>query len=303
MEFLLMARRALLISNPKSRNGQNPLDVVVDLLKASGFEMIHADTSCAEDISPAIVSCRDKIDCVLVAGGDGTLNAAAPGLVETGLPLGILPTGTANDLARTLSIPTDLALATRLIIKGNSKRIDVGTVNEHYFFNVASIGLSAAIAQSLTGEAKRRFGPLSYPIAALRALASTGRFSAEIISKDERVRVKTLQIAIGNGRFYGGGNAVEQDAAIDDGHLDLYSLEFQTVWKMALMLRSFRVGQHGLWQEVRTAKCKQFEIRTTRPRPINLDGELKTHTPAVFGLEPKAITVYVPGLLQQPASY
>ncbi len=291
-----MRRRALLISNPSSRHGRDPLDAAIRQFGQADFEIIQADTRCAEDISPAIVSRRDTIDCVLVAGGDGTLNAAASGLVETGLPLGILPTGTANDLARTLSIPTDLALAARLIIKGDSKRIDVGTANEHYFFNVASIGLSAAIAQSLTPEAKRRFGPLSYPIAALRALVSTGRFSAEIISKDERVRVKTLQIAIGNGRFYGGGNAVEQDAAIDDGHLDLYSLEFETVWKMALMLRSFRVGQHGLWQEVRTAKCKQFEIRTSRPRPVNLDGELMTYTPAVFGLEPKAITVFAPSV-------
>ena len=59
-----------------------------------------------------------------------------------------------------------------------------------------------------------------------------------------------MQIAVGNGRFYGGGTVVAEHAAIDDGHLDLYSLELRTVWKLALMLRSFRSGEHGAWSEV-----------------------------------------------------
>ena len=89
-------------------------------------------------------------------------------------------------------------------------------------------------------------------------------FTATIREKGEVTKVKTFQIAVGNGRHYGGGNVIEASAEIDDGHLDLYSLELSTVWKLAGMLRSFRAGTHGAWNEVRTARCVEFDIETTQ---------------------------------------
>lgn len=287
-------KTALLIANPHSRNGAQPLGPALALLDAEGIQVERLAAERPADISPAISVAAKGADMVIVAGGDGTVNAAAKAAVETDLTLGILPTGTANDLARTLGIPFTLEGAAQVIADGKTRDIDAGVVNGCHFFNVASIGLASAIAQQLTRETKRRLGMFSYPVAALRALSSAGRFSAEIISKSQHLHVRTLQIAVGNGRFYGGGNAVERDAAVDDGFLDLYSLEFQTVWKMALMLRSFRAGQHGLWDEVRTDKCRRFEIRTRKPMPVNVDGEIVTQTPALFDVLPKAVRVFAP---------
>ena len=119
-------------------------------------------------------------------------------------------------------------------------------------------------------------------------------FTAWITEKGETVKARTFQIAVGNGRHYGGGNVVEASAAIDDGFLDLYSLEMRNVWKLALMLRSFRAGTHGAWDEVRTARCVQFDVRTRRPQPVNTDGEIVTATPARFMVHPEAIAVYAP---------
>ena len=82
------------------------------------------------------------VDLVVIVGGDGTVNAALRGLMETGLPLGILPLGTANDLARTLRIPADPSAAAAVIIGGQMRRIDVDQVNDQFFINVASMGLS-----------------------------------------------------------------------------------------------------------------------------------------------------------------
>lgn len=289
-----MTRRALLIVNTNSRIGAEGCETAKDSLLANGITPIHVECEKREDVSPLIVSWADKVDLVAVGGGDGTINAAALGVIEAGLPLGVLPMGTANDLARTLGIPPDIAAASRIIAAGRTRRIDLGLVNGEPFFNVASIGLSADLARRLTSEVKRRFGRLAYAFAAMNVLSHARPFRATILSEDEAVRVRTLQIAVGNGRYYGGGNAVEKNAAIDDGHLDLYSLELQRAWKLALMARSFRYGEHGAWDEVRAIRATEFEIRTRRPRPVNADGEIVTTTPARFSMRRGAVIVFSP---------
>jgi YegS/Rv2252/BmrU family lipid kinase len=289
-----MSRRALLIVNAKSRSGAAQREMAMERLEAHGIEPVHVDCGRREDLSPLIIKHAKDVDCAIVGGGDGTLNAAAFGVIETGLPLGILPLGTANDLARTLGIPFDLDGAAQVIADGLTREIDLGIVNGEPFFNVASVGLSAELAQQLTRDIKRRYGRLGYAMVALKVLSQARPFRATIRSETENVRVRTLQIAVGNGRFYGGGNAVEQDAAIDDQHLDLYSLELNRAWKLAFMARSFRHGRHGAWSEVRAVRAKEFDIRTRKPRPINADGEIVTETPAHFSIRPGAVTVFAP---------
>lgn len=287
-------RRGLLLLNPNARSGKQPIDDILDDLWNGGIDLVPETFDTPHEVSADIIAKKDQVDCVIVCGGDGTINAAARGLMQTGLPAGILPMGTANDLARTLGIPTDLKAAAEIIAAGGTRRIDVGTVNEHPFFNVASLGLSADLARGLSRETKRRWGRLGYAIAAANVLAKARPFSAWIRNKDGVVRVKTMQIAVGNGRHYGGGNVIEENADIDDGALDLYSLELKSVWQLALMLRSFQRGTHGAWNEVRTARCVEFDIETRTPRPINTDGELVTFTPAHFKVHRAAVTVYAP---------
>ena len=292
-QTLTKPRHVLLIANPKSRNG-GMASAAEQALRDAGVSVRPIITESRHDLRAVIVASRSEIDAVVAAGGDGTMNAVSEGLLETGLPLGILPMGTANDLARTLGIPTDVTAAAKIIAKGRETRIDIGTVNGHPFFNVASIGLSADLAHALTPERKRRFGRFAYALTGLQILLSARPFRAMIATQSGVTRVKTLQIAVGNGRYYGGGMAVESGATITDGKLDLYSLEVSGVWKLLLLARSFRNGAHGLWQEVRTEKCVTFEVRTRRPRPVNTDGDLTTFTPARFEIRPKAVRVFVP---------
>jgi diacylglycerol kinase (ATP) len=284
--------QALLVANRNSRRGAEVLQPALEQLQARGVGVTTKDCASREDLSRLILEHAGEIDRVVVAGGDGTLNAAAPALVATGLPLGILPAGTANDLARTLGIPEDIETAAAIIAEGRTRTIDLGTVNGHPFFNVASIGLSVDLTQVLTRDFKRRYGKIGYALATLRTLARARPFRATIRSEHESVRVSTLQIAVGNGRYYGGGNAVEKTAAIDDQHLDLYSLEFRQAWKLALLARSFRYGEHGAWNEVRAVRAKEFDVLTRSPKPVNADGEIVTATPAHFRIEPNAVTVF-----------
>lgn len=287
-------KRALLLVNPKARRGGEAIDAVVGRLHRGGLDVTTEPFDALPEIARDIVRLRENADLIILCGGDGTIASGALAVVECGLPLGIIPMGTANDLARTLGIPMDLNQAADVILAGNARRIDLGSVNGYAFFNVASIGLSADLAQGLHPKLKKRFGRFGYALAAAKVLLSAKPFTATIREKGQVTRVKTFQIAVGNGRHYGGGNVIEASAEIDDGHLDLYSLEFGTVWKLAGLLRSFRSGTHGAWNEVRTARCVEFDIETKKPMPVNTDGEIVTSTPAKFLVHPGAITVLAP---------
>lgn len=286
-------RPALLITNDNSRRG-GEVAPFIEALEQGGMQLRRELCRSADEICPLIAESRDEVGCVILGGGDGTMHAAAPALRDTGLPLGILPLGTANDLARTLDIPEDAKGAAAVILRGRIREVDLGVVNEQLFFNIASLGLSVAVTKRLNGASKRRFGALAYPLAAARALLRAGRFRATLRADGEESVVTTFQIAVGNGKFYGGGMVVDSEAAIDDGLLDGYSLEPRARWRLLLMARAFRAGEHEKLAGVRTFRCRTVTVTTRRPRDVTADGELVTRTPAHFAVLPRAVRVFVP---------
>lgn len=289
-----MSHRALLLVNRHARHGDKQLSAAINQLKTLDLELLEESTENPWQLAELIRHYQHQVDLVIVGGGDGTLNAAVDALVETGLPLGILPLGTANDLARTLEIPNSLPEACDIIANGQVRRIDLGWVNGKHFFNVASLGLSVQITKKLTKEVKRRWGVFAYAITALQVILQTRPFRAEIRINGESIKVKTVQIAVGNGRYYGGGMAVVQDATIDDQRLDLYSLELKHWWQFIALLPAMRGGTHTNWRDVRALSGQEIQVYTRKPRPINTDGEITTHTPAEFRVIPQALTVLVP---------
>ena len=295
-----MGKRVLLLLNRRSRQAQQNFARAIEILHGLDFEILTIPTKNIKQLRSVVLQNGKNVDLVIVGGGDGTLNAVVDSLVEMQLPLGILPLGTANDLARTLSIPNTIPEACQVIADGHLKHIDLGWVNGKHFFNVASMGLSVKITRNLDREFKRRWGILAYAFTALSTIVKTRPFLAEIRANGEIVKVKTIQIAIGNGRYYGGGMAVSEDAAIDDQELDLYSLELQNWWQIFPLLLPLKYGQHHQLDWVRTLETKQeIEIYTKKPRTINTDGELTVSTPATFRVIPGALQVFIPAELSQ----
>ena len=289
-----MSKRALLLVNRHARQGQDALGPLLDALRGSGLEVVEPPHDKSTPLSEQFRRHKSQVDLVIVGGGDGTLNAAAEGLIELDVPLGILPLGTANDLARTLGLPTDPVEACRVIAEGHTRRIDVGSVNGKLFFNVASIGLTVDIARSLSKQSKSRWGVLAYVWTALKVFWNARPFHAQIHADFQSLTGKTVQIAVGNGKHYGGGMTVAEDASIDDGNLDLYSLEIAHWWQMLPLLAAIRNGTLNDRPNVRTLRGKEFQVTTHRPRSINTDGEITTKTPAIFTILPRALSVFVP---------
>ena len=293
-------RRALLLINTKARLGGTEFPRAVELLRDAGLDLADVPTDHPQEIPEVIRRRGAGADLVVLGGGDGTMNRSVEAVLQTGLPLGILPMGTANDLARTLGLPTTLEQACAVIAEGRTHRIDLGRANGKHFFNVASMGLSVEIARCLTREVKRRWGVFGYCVTALERYRASRAFTADIVADGQRSRRRSIQLSVGNGRFYGGGMTVAEDAAIDDGLLDLYSLEPSSLFRLLALMPAFRAGRHRQLQDVHSARARYIEVRTSRPMPINTDGELTTATPAVFDIVPKAISVFVPGTVAAP---
>ena len=293
-------KRALLLVNRRARRGSESIDAALAIFREAGIELVEPSASDERSCADKIRTYADGIGLAIIGGGDGTLNNAAPGLLDTGMTFGILPLGTANDLARTLGIPADPVEAARIVVAGATRRLDVGEVNGHLFFNVASVGFSATLARNLTSDAKKRFGVLGYAVAALKLLSESRPFSVEIDHDGRTERARTIQVSVGSGRFYGGGMTIEENAAPDDGRLNVYSLEVGHWIELIKLLPALRRGTHGRWKNVRAFDTTELSLRTRRPRDINADGELVTKTPARFCIHTRVLSVCVPATPPNP---
>ncbi|WP_237064672.1 lipid kinase [Microbulbifer guangxiensis] len=289
-------RRALLLVNPDSRHGAGAdLDRGMDSLRAAGMEVELLESSGAGAARQAIRDRREHLDLVILAGGDGTISSVAGTLLDCELPFAILPLGTANDLARSLGIEADLPRAFELIRAGHRERIDLAEVNGHYFFNAANLGLGTKVTEELEDEAKARLGVFAYLKAVIAALTRAEQFRVEAELDGECHRFRSIQVAVGNGRFYGGGNVVEREARINDGRLSLYSLRPQRLWELLSLAPLLRHGEHRLARRVFNAAGREILIRT-RPTgmAVHADGEPVTETPAMFKVIPAALEAIVP---------
>ncbi|MFA5530329.1 MAG: lipid kinase [Thiohalomonadaceae bacterium] len=286
--------RALLVANTRARAGIHGVGSAAKRLLERGFAVDSMVTADAREVPKLIGAHCVAADVVVVGGGDGTLNVAAPALMDCGRPVGILPLGTANDLARTLLIPFDPAEAMEVVAQGRTRRIDLGRVNGVYFFNVASIGLSVRVARRVTPELKQRFGALAYARAAATEITRLRPFHARIDSDNEHLEVEAIQIAVGNGRYHGGGTPVAAQAEVDDRQLFLYSIPPQRLLKLLRLVPVIRRGGHGETPHVLLLHGREMTLHTAHPMPVDTDGELTAHTPARFEVLPEALPVFVP---------
>ena len=223
------ARSAAVVINAGSRRGASH-DLAVDAMRKAGVPIsaVHHVLSGADLAGTLDRVLADGHDLVVVGGGDGTVSYAAGRVAGTNVMLGVLPLGTANDFARTLEIPNNLAEACATVAEGKVVDIDLGRANGEPFLNVASVGLSVAVTEALSPRLKRYLGPLAYSIATLRAYARHKPFRARLEFPEgdhEPLELDDLlQVAVGNGRHYGGGNTVSPTAGIDDHILDIYAI-------------------------------------------------------------------------------
>ncbi len=286
--------RAFLIVNPAAGGGTARADVeaLLDVLRESFATIDLIETGLehptATDLGERAV--REGYDAVIVAGGDGTVGAAARALVETTVTLGILPFGTYMNIARSVGIPRDdRRAAAAIIAAGNVRAIDVAQVEETLFFEAAGIGLDADAFSA--GRAVQR-GDHGFAVAALGALIR--RRSVRVrIDVDGRIHSqRILQAVVSNGPWYGWGFEAAPGARVDDGKLDLVVFGDGKLRVLREMIAAFidrdRPARGRRYRGSRITLSATSELR------VHADGAVVGSLPQTFIVRPKALKVYAP---------
>lgn len=289
-----------LVINAGARRGRDALLGAETALRRAGFRSVavHPVSSGGELATTLGAVVGSGPGLLVVGGGDGTVGCAADRVRGTSTVLGVLPLGTANDFARTLEIPTDVPAAVRTLVAGQVVDVDLGRVDGHTFLNVASIGLSVEVTRRLTPGLKRRLGPAAYPAATLAAYRHHRPFGARLDFPDGDHPTLELddliQVAVGNGRHYGGGNSVSPTASLDDHLLDVYVIERGRLRDHVSIARFLKDGTFVEHERVHHLTTRRVRVTTDTALPVNLDGELGLSTPADFTVERNALHVMVP---------
>ena len=294
--------RAALIVNTRSRSGERTFFEALDRLQEMGVSLgatyaIRDPARLAETVTD-VLSDGSGYGLLILGGGDGSVSSVVDFLAHHDVVLGLLPLGTANDFARTLGIPADVQGACDAIANGKVVDVDLGLAGGNYYVNVASAGLSVGVTRALSPWMKRRVGALAYPMAAIKAFLAHEPFSARLTFPDgdhEPVEHdRLLQVAIGNGRFYGGGMVVAPGSGIDDRSLDVYAIELGRHRDMFGVARYLKSGDFIRSEGVSQYRTPSVRLETEPSMPVNIDGEVVTTTPQDFSIAQNALKVLVP---------
>jgi YegS/Rv2252/BmrU family lipid kinase len=228
-----------------------------------------------------------------VMSGDGLVGAVGGALVGTDVPLGIVPAGRGNDLARVLGIPSDPEGAVAVLTAGSTRRIDVGEANGKRFLGIASAGFDSE-CNRIANEVKLVRGNLVYAYSVPRALAAwkPARFTLRI--GDESLRFSGYSVAAANNSTFGGGMKVAPGALLDDGEFDVVMIGDVGKLRYLTNLPKVFKGTHVDNEEVRVLRAPQLEISASRPFAVYADGEHITDLPASLRVLPRALSVVAP---------
>lgn len=308
-----MAPRIHVIINPAA-GGQSPiLNTLNTVFGEAGAEW---DVSLTKENGDGRRFAEEAVaagaDIVAAYGGDGTVADVASGLVGSGVPLGILPGGTANVLSGEFRIPQELGAACALLTgTGRIRTVDVGRVNDHYFLLRVGIGFEAAMVAGADRTLKERLGPLAYGLAALQALREPDVSAYRIKLDDNEIECTGLTCIIANsGNLGAPGLSFAPNVKVDDGLLDVIVVRRADLGTLAALIASAagldQVDSPEAEQVVDAEEAmqhwqaRQITVEAEPPQTVQVDGELIHPTPVSTEVIPQALRVIVPEL-EEPA--
>ena len=297
----MTTRKASLIFNPAAGQGDSEqhLNSIRDLLSPVfdlDIEFTKKDLR-TDQIAQKVV--KNGAEIVIAAGGDGTLSAVAKALIETNIPFGVIPRGTANAFASALGIPDTIEESCQTIINGKVRRLDVARCNNKPMLLLAGVGFEAETVEGASRETKTKWGILAYVLSGIKQLNNIDTFETEIETDEKIIRTSATAITVAN--VAPATSILAQGPAGiigDDGFLDVTIVASNT-WASAIAA-SYHLLQTGLHGDAVTRddigylRAKRVKVTTEPPQKVVLDGELIGETPIEVACVPGGLNVFVP---------
>ena len=291
-----------LIINPTAGPADKPdlLDEIVDALQNQGIEAKLCTTTPDEDGEGlAVEAAKAGVELVIVAGGDGTIEAVARGLMHTQTVLGIIPLGTRNNIAASLNIPIDLAQAIQTLVEGERGRFDMGKAHNHYFMEVVGVGLEATLFpcgdEVKEGIKKNYFTAFKSVFSGIQTFLQFKQHRLVLRFDGRRMRrLRTLQVNICNSPRYGVQFALAPDAKMNDGKLDVIYIDKPSKWDHLRHFFKAMRGERSPHERLNSHQAAKIEIRSYPPLEVHADGQYLGITPITVEVIPEALWICVP---------
>lgn len=291
----MQARDALIIANPAARNGEARamIPVAADVLRAHGWSVDVAVTTSAEHAVELAAAGGPDQQLLVALGGDGLVARVAEGAIRSGALVAPLPGGRGCDFMRALGGSRDLYEAASALPFASERRVDVGMAGSTPFLGVATVGYDSR-ANDHANEAPAWLpGGLVYAYGGARALAET-RSTSITLTMDGTVRTfDGWSVAIGNSGRYGAGMKVNPEARLDDGELDVTTVEGLPWWKYPMLLPRYFKGTHIDGVDIRADRAREIEVSAPSGYRVYADGDIVGETPMTFTVQPEALRILV----------
>lgn len=283
------------IVNPVAGNGF--AQKIEEQLKAAmadrGLECRFIQTKHPGHATEIAHACTAEADCtgVVAVGGDGTAYEVACGLMNSGIPLGIIPAGTGNDFIKTIGVPKKPLDALEFLLSHSPRPVDAGGLNGRLFLNDCGTGFDVTVLDYTLAAKKHFRGLLPYLIGLVQAILHYRpvhvRFSADGHTEERDL----LILSVANGRFIGGGIPICPIAQADDGLLDLVIVEDKPRWMLPFLVPSLLMGRILHFPFTKHQRCQSVEILSKGMR-LNVDGEILNMDSAAFSIQPGALLLF-----------
>ncbi|MBW4620058.1 MAG: YegS/Rv2252/BmrU family lipid kinase [Cyanosarcina radialis HA8281-LM2] len=297
----MSSRSACLIFNPVAGQGNPEQDLAT--IRAILEPEIALDTYLTtEEVDAgqlATVAIQRGAEAILVAGGDGTLSAAAVASIGTGIPLGIISRGTANAFATALDLPVAIDVACQTILAGYTRQVDAAYCNGQPLVLLAGIGFEAETVELTDRASKDRWGMLAYILSGIKQLTNLKDFEVEIETEDRKIAVSASAITVANAAPPTSILAQGPAGVIaNDGLLDL-TIVAPANFTGAIaasydLLRTALQGEATTRPDVGYLRSRYFKIDTDPPQKVVIDGEVVGSTPIEVECIPNGLTIYAP---------
>jgi diacylglycerol kinase (ATP) len=262
--------KLLFIVNPGSGSGEINFSKVITEYFATNphdFELYKLPQNCSMEKIKAVID-QSKADRVIAVGGDGTLKLVSECLFQTDMPIGIIPAGSANGMARELGIPTDIDEALNIAVNGSPKKIHAVRINGELCIHLADIGFNAYLVKKFDDLPQR--GMMGYAKAAWKALWSHHKMEVEFKIKDKTIRSEAAMVVIANATMYGTGVKINPEGQLDDGLFEIILVKEYSVMEI-LKIKFTNLPFNP--KNIESFQTTGLNIKTKHKAHFQVDGE------------------------------